>query len=263
MISQSEHFVPGTSGARLKGKIAVITGAGSGIGRAAAILFAREGAWVVCIDIDDKSAQDTRDMLETADALAIGADVAARDEVMRMADICTQKLGRVDVLFNNAGESMHESFEATSETSWDKMLAVNLSSLFLCSKYVLPMMKKSNGASIINHASVDAMLGNAGIAAYSAAKGGILPLTHVMAHDLAKYNIRVNSICTGGILTGMTAKVKAVYHTRIDVTPLGRMGKPEEVAYAALFLASDESSFVTGANLVVDGGRTCITQGTF
>jgi NAD(P)-dependent dehydrogenase (short-subunit alcohol dehydrogenase family) len=180
-----------------------------------------------------------------------------------MAEECEQSVESVDILFNNAGRNIAQTFEYTTEETWEKMLGTNLTSVFLCSKYLLPLLKKSPAGSIINHASVDAILGNPRFAAYTAAKGGVVPLTHIMAHNLAKYGIRVNCICTGGIRTGMTGAIQSIYHTRISVTPLQRMGEPEEVARAALFLASDESSYVNAANLVIDGGRTSITQGCF
>lgn len=247
---------------RLKDKVAVITGAGSGIGRAAARLFAAEGARVICVDIDEPTVKETVAMINDKKALAIRADVALAEDVRAMVKECERKVKKVDILFNNAGMNAWQSFEDTTEETWARMIGINLTGIFHCAKYLLPLMKKAEAGSIINHASVDGILGNPGIPAYCAAKGGIIPLTHVMAHELAKYNIRVNCLCTGGIATGMTASLKSIYHKRIDVTPLKRIGKPEEVAYAVLFLASDEASFVTGANLVVDGGRTGLTQGT-
>ena len=142
------------------------------------------------------------------------------------------------------------------------MIGRNLTSGFLCAKYFLPLMKRAGSGAIINHASIDAILGNPGIAAYSAGKGGVLPLTRVMAHDLAKYNIRVNSISTGGIRNPNGTMSKAD-ESRITVTPMARMGTAEDVARVALFLASDLSSYVSGANIVVDGGRTATTHGCY
>jgi len=247
---------------RLKDKVAVITGAGSGIGRAAAQLFAAEGARVICVDIDEPKVKETVAMINDQKALAIRADVALAEDVQAMVKVCERKVKKVNILFNNAGMNAWQSFEDTTEETWARMIGINLTGIFHCARYLLPLMKKAGAGSIINHASVDAILGNPGIPAYCAAKGGIIPLTHVMAYELAKYNIRVNCLCTGGIATRMIASLKGIYHKRIDVTPLKRTGKPEEVAYAVLFLASDEASFVTGANLVVDGGRTGLTQGT-
>ncbi len=252
---------------RLKGKIAVITGSSSGIGRATTILFAREGALVVCVDVDEKGGRET---VETVNqykqkALFIQTDVSNVEEVQRMAQQCQKSLKQVDILFNNAGYPIWQGFEATTEETWSKMVGTNLTGVFLCSKYLLPLIKVAGGASIINHASIDGLLGNPQVAAYSAAKGGIIPLTHVMAHDLAKYNIRVNCLSTGGIDTAMTdllAKVSSeALQKLIAATPMRRMGTPDEVANTVLFLASDESSFVNGSTLVVDGGRAVITQG--
>jgi NAD(P)-dependent dehydrogenase (short-subunit alcohol dehydrogenase family) len=255
----------------LKGRTAVITGAASGIGRATALLFAQHGAKLACIDINDEAGHRLVDDLRAvgAEAWYWHADVANTEDLAAAAAICARHSPEVHVLFNNAGKSIKQRFENTSEADWSRSLAVNLTGAFLCSKHFLPLMKAAatsegtGGASIINHASIDAILGNPNIAAYSAAKGGNLPLTHVMAHDLAKYGIRVNAISTGGIETAATAGRGAINEARIANTPLARMGTPDEAAKAVLFLASDWASYVNGANLVVDGGRTAITQGCF
>lgn len=250
----------------LKDRTAVITGAASGIGRATALLFARHGARVVCIDIDDAGGNSLVAALRQAGSQAwhFHADVADAGQVRAAAAACAKVAPQVHVLFNNAGKSIKQRFEDTSEEDWSRMLEVNLGGTFLCARHFLPLIKAAGAASIINHASIDALLGNPKIAAYSAAKGGNLPLTHVMAHDLAKYGIRVNSLCTGGIDTpARGAHSPELIAARVSTTPLARLGTPEEVAQAALFFASDMSSFVTGANLVVDGGRTAITQGCY
>ncbi|MBI2831242.1 MAG: SDR family oxidoreductase [Chloroflexi bacterium] len=250
---------------RLKDKISVITGAGSGIGRATALLFAREGSRVICVDINEQGGKETVEMLKKQgeqNALFIRADVSKSEDVQRLAEECQRSLEKVDILFNNAGFVIRETFEATTEETWAGMVGTNLTGIFLGSKYLLPLMKKSGAGSIINHSSIDGLLGNPQDAAYSAAKGGIIQLTHVMACNLAKYNIRVNCLCSGGVATGMTANLP-IRDKLVAVTPLGRMAQPEEIAYPVLFLASDEASYVNGATLVVDGGRTGITQGTF
>jgi len=251
----------------LKDKVAVITGGASGIGRASALLFAQNGAHVVCVDIDDTGGHETIEMIECNQLHAdyVHADVTDAAQVQALARECERLRGKVDVLFNNAGRNKMQTFEETTEETWNEMLNVHLTGTFLCSKYLLPLMKNASSGSIINHASVDSSLGNPSIAAYSAAKGGLLPLTHVMAHDLAKYSIRVNSLSSGGIRTAMsmTRSKEAGNQARVSLTPLQRMGTPEEVAFAALFFACDWSSFINGANLVVDGGRTAITQGCF
>ncbi len=249
---------------RLEGMTSVITGAGSGIGRATALLFAREGARVVCVDRDARGGKETVDNIqkEKRDALFLQADVSKSEDVQRMAAECQRKVGKVDVLFNNAGYVIRQELEETTEETWSEMIGTNLTGAFLCSKYLLPLIKANGRGSIINHASIDGLLGNPQDLAYSAAKGGLIPLTHVMACNLAKYNIRVNCLCTGGIATAMTADSPSL-RMRLALTPMMREGKPEEVASAVLFLASEEASFITGATLVIDGGRTVITQGTF
>ena len=247
---------------RLKGKTAVITGAGSGCGRATALLFASEGAKVVCVDIDEQKGKETVLLISNGRKahIFIQADVSKSEEVQRMAEKCKQSVKKVDILFNNAGYLIRQGFEATTEETWSQVIGINLTGIFLCSKYLLPLIKIAGAGSIINHASIDAFLGNPRLAAYSAAKGGVIPLTHVMAHELAQYNIRVNCLCSGGLSTAMTGPHP---EARTAVTPLGRIGTPKEVAYATLFLASDEASYITGSSLVIDGGRTAITQGCF
>ncbi|MFC1894056.1 SDR family NAD(P)-dependent oxidoreductase [Chloroflexota bacterium] len=248
---------------RLKDKTAVITGASAGIGRASAMLFAREGAMVLCVDVDEQGGKETVGLVSKSggNASFIRTDISQSDQVQQMAKKCQESVEKIDILFNNAGRGILRRFEATTEEEWSEMIGVNLTGTFLCSKYLLPLIKKAGAGSIINHASIDALLGNPTVAAYSAAKGGLLPLTHVMAHELAKYNIRVNCICTGGISTGLFPP--SIHQNLVDATSLGRMGTPDEAAYVALFLASDESSYVSGANHVIDGGRTVITQGCF
>lgn len=254
---------------RLKDKTAVITGSSSGIGRATAVLFAKQGARVVCVDMDEEGGKETLRLVNEyrQDAMFIKTDVSNSEEVRRMADTCQKNLKQVDVVFNNAGAVAWQTFEDTTEETWSKMIGTNLTSIYLCSRYLLPLIKASGGGSIINHASVDAIFGFAKVSAYSVAKGGIIPLTHVMAQDLGKYGIRVNCLNTGGIATPMgqsvvTSGSSEALQKLIAATPLGRRGTPEEVAQAALFLATDESSFINGASIVIDGGRTAITPGT-
>jgi len=255
-------------GLLLSGKVALVTGAAGSIGSAAAILFARQGARVICTDIDDDSCARVAQSIQAEGFSAnyFHMDVRSPDEVRAVAAACAEDSGVIHVLFNNVGRSVKQPFETTTEEQWRDMLEVNLSGAFITSRHVLPLMKAAGAGSIIHHASVDATLGNPSIAAYSAAKGGIIPLTHVMAHDLGKYNIRVNCISSGGIATERNAVQggrPTTYQSRTSVTPLQRRGRPDEVASAALFLASDMASFISGANLTVDGGRTAITQGTY
>lgn len=246
----------------LKDKIAVIAGDSFGIGRATAALFAQEGAHVVWVDGNRDSDGAASLPPGGGEAACHHADLSNAAEVRALAQACETTLARVDILFNVAGRTEKQPFEATTEAVWSAMIGSNLTSGFLCAKYFLPLIKRAGSGVIINHASIDGVLGNPSLAAYSAAKGGVLPLTHVMAHDLAQYRIRVNSISTGGIRPSAAAS-SAGDHARIAVTPSGRMGTPEDVAKVALFLASDLASYVNGANIVVDGGRTAITHGCY
>jgi len=246
----------------LKDKIAVITGDPGGIGQAAASLFAGEGASVICID--DKPAWESFGEIRRKNpgAAYFHADVTNAGQLQDVAGQCGKIADRVDILFNLAGRAFRQSFEATTEATWETMVGRNLTATFLCSKHFLPLMKKAGAGAIINHGSIDATLGNPAIAAYSAAKGGVIPLTHVMAHDLAKYKIRVNCISTGGIRAG-TGNARGEDEVKIAQTPSQRLGTPEDVARVGLFLACDWSSYVNGANIVVDGGRSTITQGCY
>ncbi len=241
----------------LRNKIAVITGNPYGIGREAAALFASEGAHVICVDDTDKGWASSDNVKNGRPDFV--ADVTNAKAVAAVVAQC-EAMGCVDILFNLAGRATKQRFETTTEGTWHEMLARNLTAAFNCSQQFLALLKKGTSAVIINHASIDALLGNPSIAAYSAAKGALLPLTHVMAHDLAKYGIRVNCISTGAIRDG---DARASDDARVKVTPVGRTGTPRDVANVALFLASELSSYVNGANIVVDGGRTTITQGCY
>lgn len=253
------HSVPYWVHMLLKNKIAVITGNPYGIGRVAAALFAREGAKVICID--DRNDGWASDASPTG-APHFLAEVSDTKAVAGVVAECERTLDRVDILFNLAGRAVKQRFEETTEETWKQMIGRNLTAAFICSQQFLPLMKKSSGGAIINHASIDGFLGNPSLAAYSAGKGGVIPLTHVMAHDLGQYGIRVNCISTGGIRDGDGA-ARPEDASRIQVTPLRRTGTPEDVAGVALFLACEWSAYVNGANIVVDGGRTTITQGCY
>jgi NAD(P)-dependent dehydrogenase (short-subunit alcohol dehydrogenase family) len=250
------------SGGMLAGKTAVIAGDAYGIGRVAARLFRREGAVVFWLDDSAGSQADRRIAIDDIEVPFAHADVTDRASVRAAVLRCDEALAKVDVLLNVAGRAVKQSFEQTTDETWRAMMARNLTSVFVCSQELLPLMKKSASASIVNQGSIDSFLGNPSIAAYSAAKGGVIPLTHVMAHDLARYGIRVNCISTGGIRAG-NAPASEIDRRRVAVTPLRRMGTADDVARVALFLASDMSAYVNGANIVVDGGRTAITQGCY
>jgi len=247
----------------LEGKTAVIAGDAYGVGQAAAAIFMREGAKVLLVDDEAGPPSASSLKIGACEVPFIHADVTDSAQVQAVARACEERLGKVHVLFNIPGRHpIRESFQHTTEATWAAMLGRNLTSLFLCAKYFLPLMQRAGSGSIINHASIDAKLGNPGIAAYSAAKGRVLPLTHVMARDLAEYNIRVNSMCTGGIRRPDTP-ISDADASRMVVTPANRMGTAEDIANVALFLASDLSAYVNGADIVVDGGRTGITQGCY
>ena len=246
----------------LAGKSAVIAGNAYGIGRVAARLFRDQGATVFWVDDKAGTESDRQVVIDGIDLPFAHADVTNRRSVAAAASRCEAIFGRVDILLNVAGLAAKQTFEETTEETWRMMLARNLTSVFVCSQQFLPLIKKAGAGSIVNQGSIDSFLGNPSIAAYSAAKGGVIPLTHVMAHDLAKYGIRVNCISTGGIRTESTP-ASDTDQRRTAVTPLGRMGTAEDVARVALFLASEMSAYVNGANIVVDGGRTAITQGCY
>ncbi|ABW12582.1 short-chain dehydrogenase/reductase SDR [Parafrankia sp. EAN1pec] len=239
---------------RLEDKVTIVTGAGSGIGKAAALLFAQEGAKVVCADMNG-SEKDTAAEIGP-NAVAVQVDVAVGAQVENMVDTAVREFGKLDVLYNNAGISgsfgpIHELDEETL----DRLLAVNIKGVFFGIKYAVPVMLANGGGSIINTASNAGMVGWKHKAGYSAAKGGVVLLTKSAALDYAKSGIRVNAVCPGMTWTGLAAAQAPAPPEDLKVpNPMARFAKPSELAAAALFLASDESSFVTGVAMPVDGG---------
>lgn len=244
---------------RLKDKVAIVTGAAMGIGEAVARLFAAEGAQLALCDVDDEAGQ--RVARETG-ALYVHADVRVDEQVRQFVEATIQRYGRIDVVVNNAGVTADATVVETTEEEWDRVIGVNLKGPYLVCKYAIPHMLQ-RGGSIVNIGSIASHIGLARNAAYNASKGGVMLLTRNMAVDYARYNIRVNAVCPAMIMTPMLRKFidlqpdPQAYVRQVEAsTPMGRMGTVEEVARAVLFLASDESSYVTGSALMVDGGYT-------
>jgi len=249
---------------RLQGKVALITGAGSGIGRETALLFAREGAAIVVADVNAAAGEKTAGEIAKAGgrAHAVKADVSKAGDAKAMVDAAEQKFGRLDVLMNNAGISHIDDNGAvdTEEAVWDLTMAINVRGVFLGCKYGIPALRKSGGGSIINVASFVAILGAATPQlAYTSSKGAVLAMSRELAAIHAREKIRVNALCPGPLRTELLMKyldTEAKRQRRLVHIPMGRFGEAVEIARAALFLASDESSFTTGATFLVDGGIT-------
>ncbi len=249
---------------RLKDKVALITGAGSGIGRESALLFAREGARVVVVDVDDEAGQETVRLIREngGEATFVHADVSRAEDVRNMIAQAESTYGRLDILFNNAGifHPKDGSVLETEEEVWDRVIDVNLKGVFLGCKYGIPALLRAGGGVIINTASFVALMGAAvSQIAYTASKGGVLALTREIAVEFARQNIRANALCPGPVETPLLAELlsdPARRQRRLVHIPMGRFARAEEIAHAALFLASDESSYVNGAAFIVDGGIT-------
>jgi NAD(P)-dependent dehydrogenase (short-subunit alcohol dehydrogenase family) len=249
---------------RLKDKVALITGAGSGIGRESALLFATEGAAVVVADVDDAGGEGTVEMITSSGGRAayIHADVSKGSDAEGMIAFAERELGGLHVLFNNAGimHSRDDDAVATEESIWDLTMNINAKGVFFGCKHGIPAIRRSGGGSIINTASFVALLGAATPQiAYTASKGAVLSMTRELAVIHARENIRVNALCPGPLRTELLMKfldTEEKLQRRLVHIPMGRFGEAAEIARAALFLASDESSFVTGTEFLVDGGIT-------
>jgi NAD(P)-dependent dehydrogenase (short-subunit alcohol dehydrogenase family) len=249
---------------RLDGKVALITGAGSGIGREASRLFAREGARVVAVDRDAATADETAAIVakDGGEALPVAADVAVSADCERMVAAAEDQYGRLDVLFNNAGVMLTSDDDAltTDEDTWDTTLDVNAKGVFLGCKHGIPALRRAGGGAIVNTASFVAKLGAAtSQVAYTASKGAVLALTRELAVIHAREGIRVNALCPGPLRTELLMRfldTEEKRQRRLVHIPMGRFGEAAEIARAALFLASDDASFMTGAELLVDGGIT-------
>jgi NAD(P)-dependent dehydrogenase (short-subunit alcohol dehydrogenase family) len=249
---------------RLQGKVALITGGGGGIGRETSLLFGREGAQVVVVDVNDAAGEETVSQVEAAgsEAIFVHADVSSAADCAAMVQAAEGRFGKLNVLFNNAGimHSQDDDAIATEESIWDLTMAINLKGVFLGCKAGIPALQRAGGGSIINTASFVALVGAATPQlAYTASKGGVIAMTRELAVIHARENIRVNALCPGPLRTEMLMSflnTEAKKQRRLVHIPMGRFGEAHEMAYAALYLASDESSFMTGAEFVVDGGIT-------
>jgi NAD(P)-dependent dehydrogenase (short-subunit alcohol dehydrogenase family) len=260
-------------GERVKGKVAIITGAGSigagiGIGKATAILLAREGAQVMLVDLNPEAAEETKRLIdgEDGDSIVFRADVSEAGDCRSMVEKCIQTYGKVDILDNNVALGAHGGPVETSEEEWDRVMDVNLKSMFLTCKYVLPYMEKQGSGSIINVASVVAIRAEPKpMLAYAVSKAGVLALTREIAVQYAPKGIRVNAVLPGLMKTPRIARyytdawggnIDEMWKKRDAMSPTGKQGEPWDIAYAVLFLASDEANYITGTNLIVDGGIT-------
>jgi NAD(P)-dependent dehydrogenase (short-subunit alcohol dehydrogenase family) len=248
---------------KFEGKVSVVTGAGSGIGRATALAFAREGASVAVADILEQDNQETARMIMDlgGHALAITCDVARNDDVRRALDETVKTFGRLDFAFNNAGiEYAFKPAAEITEEEWDRIIDIDLRGVFLCMKHEIPLMLKQGGGAIVNTSSGAGVKGFKGGAAYVAAKHGVVGLTKAAALDYAQSNIRINAVCPGIIDTSMMQRFSGGTpegrQTVIVQEPVGRMGTPDEIAAAVVWLCSDAASFVVGSAMVVDGGQT-------
>lgn len=248
---------------RLAGKTALITGAGSGIGRASALMMAAEGAAVVVTDIGEPQALAAVDEIRAAGGRAIGLalDVTRAEHWEAAVQRTLDAFGRLDILVNNAGRLLARALEDTSEAEWASLQETNVTSVFLGCRFACTAMRRGGGGSIVNVSSIYGQIAGPGFAAYVASKGGVRLLTRAAAADFVKYDIRVNSVHPGVIETEMTKALladPAVRKASLGTTLMGRPGRPSEIAAAITFLASDEASFMTGAELVVDGGYTAL-----
>jgi NAD(P)-dependent dehydrogenase (short-subunit alcohol dehydrogenase family) len=245
---------------RLGGKVAIVTGGGSGIGKATALLFAREGAKVAVAECNPESLKDVAQEIELqgGEVLPILSDVGLVEDAPRIISETVSSFGSLNILFNNAATvDLSKTVEEMTVEEWDRCLSVSLRSVFLLTKWAAPEMRKSGGGSIINCSSVGAIMPWRGGAAYCASKGGLLTLTKVLAIEYGPWNIRVNAVSPASIIVpSFKASIERnnLYDKFISKSAFRRMGQPEEVASAVLFLATDEASFVTGTNLIVDGG---------
>lgn len=245
---------------KLKDKVAIITGASSGFGKASALLFAKEGAKLILVARKESSLKETENEIKKlgAEVISIPADVSSEENIKKIIETSVEKFKKIDIIFNNAGTFGPGNVEETDLETWNKVMNINLTSIFLMAKYAMEYLKESKG-SIINTASAGGLIGFPQAASYAASKGAVISLTRSIAVDYAKDGVRCNAICPGTSATNMTEevlKVPELCEGFLAPIPLHRFGNPEDVAHAALYLASDDSSYVTGISLPVDGGWT-------
>lgn len=247
---------------KLSGQVAIVTGGGSGQGRATSLLFAQEGANLVVADMNLSGAEETARLInqnEGGQATAVQTDVTQANDAQSMVETALTKYGRVDILINNAGMTLFKGIDDTTEEDWDRIVDTNLKGVFLCCKAAIPAMRKSGGGSIVNIASVAGLMGMPQHFAYCAAKAGVIHFTKSLALDHGPENIRINCICPGGVLTPMLGEVIDITNAaQVDRVArqhaLGRIADPEEIGRVSLFLCSSDASFMTGAAVTVDGG---------
>ncbi len=241
---------------RLENKVAVITGAGSGIGKETALLFAKEGAKVVVADVNEMAGRETvAEIDKNGEGFFVKLDVSNREQAKQMVKTTLEKYGRIDVLINNAGIVQDAFLSKMTEEQWDKVINVNLKGVFNCSQAVVEVMMNQGNGVIINTSSIVGLNGNVGQVNYAATKAGLIGMTKTLAKELGKKGIRVNAVAPGFIATPMTSNVpEKILEMMKEKTPLRRLGEAKDVAYAYLYLASDEANFVNGAVLCVDGG---------
>jgi len=244
-------------------KVVIVTGGGQGIGRCIAQTFAEKGAKVVIADIDDEAGKENEEYIKSkgGDSLFVHTDVSFEEDVKNMVDKTIKTYGKIDILINNAGIGAGGTIYTRSMEEWDRVINVNLRGTYMCSKYVAPYMRKNGGGVIINIASTRAFMSEPHTEPYSASKGGIIALTHSLAISLSYDKIRVNSISPGWIEVSEWKKSREAKKPQLTEEdhlqhPAGRVGNPEDIANACLFLCSKEASFITGENLIIDGGMT-------
>jgi len=245
----------------LEGKVALVTGGTSGIGRETAVLFAKAGAKVVVAGRREPEGKETVELIRAAggDGLFLKADVSKASEVEALIQKTVEKFGRLDAAFNNAGiEGVWVPLVKQTEEDWDRTIDVNLKGVWLCLKYeILQMLKQGGGGAIVNMASIGGLVGFSGAAAYSASKHGVMGLTRAAALENARSKIRINAVCPGAVETALADRVfgaPSVHKYVVSIHPIGRFGKPAEIAEAVVWMCSDRASFMTGQSLVLDGG---------